>query len=212
MESWARDGLGESPRGSNWGSIAARALHAVGLGPNPWCMAGVYLSFQSVGKEVARTGLVSAYWAWASVAPGVERFRRGAALPRRGDQLVFEWDRYLGSGDILDHVGTVRFVRDGVVYTVECNAADRVSFRSYPSYDGRIYGYVRVHGGPVDPKLPGAPYVSKAFPLPKLVKEGGNRAKVLLKNKVIFSGSLSKAQHFYNDKLAFWKRKNVDRR
>lgn len=212
MEGWARLGVHETPWGSNWGSKVAEILHSVGLGPNPWCMAGVYYSFHVNGKEIIKTGLVSAYWAWAGTAAGVERFRRGAALPQRGDQLVFEWDSYLGSGDILDHVGTVRSTQGTTIYTVECNASDAVRFRSYSNNDSRIYGYVRVRGGTVKPGAPGPPYTTKPFPLPKLIKEGNNRARVMLGNKKIYSGSLASARHFYDDKLAFWKQKNKTRK
>ena len=207
---YLRLGVHETPWGSNWGGYVATFLHRVGLGPNPWCDAFVYSCFSEAGYLLPRTGLVSTTWNW-----GLGRgyaFRRGVHLPEAGDIICFEWDRYLGRGDILDHVGIVSGRSGSRVYTIEGNAGDRVASRSYDLNDGVIYGYIRVPGGPVNPQSSGAPYVTKPFPLPTLVKLAGGRAKIMLGRRVLYSGGYRRAKALYADKLAYWTNRNKNRR
>lgn len=65
-------------------------------------------------------------------------FSSGSAEPKPGDLIFFQ--REGGSGR---HVGIVREVRNGRVYTVEGNSGDQVRERSYELGNGRIVGYGR---------------------------------------------------------------------
>jgi hypothetical protein len=209
---YLRMGVREDPFGSNWGYWVGAFLRRVGLGPNPWCMAFIYtLDLEATGgKFVPRTGLVSAFWNYAIPRHWANRGTKGI---RSGDFICFEWDTSLGWGDILDHIGIVSAVTGGQIHTIEGNSGDRVATRVYSMGDRRIYGFIRLPvTRPVNPNLPGAPYVTKPFPLPELIKLGANRARVRVGKDVRFQGSLSKAQRFYRDKLAYWKRRNETRR
>ena len=223
MERWANQGVRETPDGSNWGTVrypgwettVAEILHDIGLGPNPWCMAAIWSAHDEigVGHLIPRTGLVQSYWNWA-VAKGYA-FRLGERTPEPGDEIVFEWDRSLGRGDILDHIGKVRRVVGATVYTVEGNAGNRMAYRSYSLYDRRIYGFVRFGLGEqqADPRQPGKPYVTKPYPLPVLVREVGKRFAVRLGKggKVIGTGSKWQMTRLLREKRAYWRRRNLNR-
>lgn len=74
------------------------------------------------------------------------------SVPRKGDIIVFTWNGlgyYPGQDKYFsDHVGIVKCVSGGKVYTVEGNAngtntSSTVCEKSYPLYSGKINGYYR---------------------------------------------------------------------
>jgi len=182
---YLRLGVREAPLGSNTGFYVSRFLSAIGLGPNPWCCAFVVNNFQEAGLTIYRTGLVQALWNWGE-AKGYT-FRRGTQLPAPGDLICFEWDGSLGSGD-------------------------RVSQRVYRLSDPKIYGYIRIPGEKVSPHDPGAPYVTKPYPLPELIRVAGGRAKVKLGKKILKEGPLKEVRAFYLEKKKYWTDRNLKRR
>lgn len=197
MLRWADAGVTEMPLGSNWGGKVKVFLSRIGLGPNPWCQAGLYSAFKLSGFEIIKTGLVSAFWRWAE--PRGWTYRRGWIHPARGDAIVFEWDSRLGrwgSGDVLDHVGFVVEVENGWVHTVECNKRDAVRLDKYRIDDTRIYGYVRVPGRRKAESRGRAP-------VPRLVKFAGRYA-VMEGDKEIGRGRLRPMRALWRERYKRW--------
>lgn len=96
---------------------------------------------------------------WAAFKSGVNgvSFNKAKAYggrytPKKGDVLYFQWnDGYCrrqnrgndwdGSKQCSDHVGIVRAVRDGIVYTIEGNSGGKVSAKEYPIDTKQIIAY-----------------------------------------------------------------------
>ena len=132
-----------------------------GLGyGQPWCAAFVVacaiksniinkiIAFTYGAAELARAGVRNGYGTWA---PGPSQGKQ--ATPTTGDLILFRWggvgaysnqDTYYA-----DHVGIVKYVKDGVVHTIEgntngsSNITRKVNAREFNLTDGRINGYFR---------------------------------------------------------------------
>jgi hypothetical protein len=213
MEKWAREGVRESPMGSNWGGFVS-VINAI-FGRAPWCMAAIYKSFNDVGRPIIKTNTVTVFADWAKTN-GFVISKHACA---RGDQVCFEWDGYWPGHyqwrDILDHLATIADRNGSTIRVVEGNSGDRQrADHTYSIHDPRIKVFVRVPGSPVDPRQPGAPYVTKPYPLPRLYKTAAGKWAVRLGKggRVIFRGSYRAALKFYREKLVYWKNRNEKRR
>ncbi|MBE6595480.1 MAG: CHAP domain-containing protein [Ruminococcaceae bacterium] len=69
---------------------------------------------------------------------GLYSSRASGYRPKPGDLVFF---RSAGAGRASDHVGVVRYVKDGRVYTVEGNSSNQVAARDYALTDTYIVGY-----------------------------------------------------------------------
>ena len=65
------------------------------------------------------------------------RFLDGSSVPVAGSIIFFDW----GDDGSVNHVGIVKKVEKGTVYTIEGNSGNRCRERSYVIGDNRIYGY-----------------------------------------------------------------------
>ncbi len=65
------------------------------------------------------------------------RFLDGSSVPVAGSIIFFDW----GDDGSVNHVGIVKKVEKGTVYTIEGNSGNRCRERSYVIGDSRIYGY-----------------------------------------------------------------------
>ncbi len=65
------------------------------------------------------------------------QFRDASYVPAAGDIIFFDW----GNDGIIDHVGIVENVTNGVVNTIEGNSGDVCARRSYSMGSDSIYGY-----------------------------------------------------------------------
>lgn len=92
-----------------------------------------------------RCGLLEAGKApkFAMVGDGASWFENkgqwltGDETPSAGDLIFFDWDR----DGLLDHVGIVSAVGDGLVYTIEGNSSDLVRYKRYAVGSPVISGY-----------------------------------------------------------------------
>lgn len=66
-------------------------------------------------------------------------FYGGSYTPQPGDLIFFDWT--LNAQRNPEHIGAVLTVKDGCVYTIEGNSANRVAVRKYLLGDPRILGY-----------------------------------------------------------------------
>lgn len=86
---------------------------------------------------------------------------RGAYTPLPGDQIFFGV-----SDEDVSHTGMVRYVKDGIVHTMEGNVSNRGQEKSYSLSNTRIVGYgIPIYDGyepPVE-KLPFTDINEKAF-------------------------------------------------
>ena len=65
------------------------------------------------------------------------RFLDGSSVPVAGSIIFFDW----GDDGSVNHVGIVKKVEKGTVYTIEGNSGNKCRERSYSIGDNRIYGY-----------------------------------------------------------------------
>lgn len=65
------------------------------------------------------------------------RFLDGSSVPVAGSIIFFDW----GDDGSVNHVGIVKKVEKGTIYTIEGNSGNRCRERSYVIGDNRIYGY-----------------------------------------------------------------------
>ena len=65
------------------------------------------------------------------------RFLDGSSVPVVGSIIFFDW----GDDGSVNHVGIVKKVEKGRVYTIEGNSGNKCRERSYVIGDNRIYGY-----------------------------------------------------------------------
>lgn len=65
------------------------------------------------------------------------RFLDGSGVPVAGSIIFFDW----GDDGSVNHVGIVKKVEKGTVYTIEGNSGNKCRERSYVIGDNRIYGY-----------------------------------------------------------------------
>ncbi|MEU7864433.1 CHAP domain-containing protein, partial [Nonomuraea sp. NPDC049141] len=79
---------------------------------------------------------------------GTWHTRSSGYTPQPGDAVVFDWEQ---NGDI-DHVGIVKSVDSGTIYTIEGNSGDKTSANSHSRSSTDIVGY----SSPVDANDGGA--------------------------------------------------------
>ena len=65
------------------------------------------------------------------------RFLDGSSVPVAGSIIFFDW----GDDGSVNHVGIVKKVEKGTIYTIEGNSGNKCRERSYAIGDNRIYGY-----------------------------------------------------------------------
>ena len=105
-----------------------------------WCAAFVSWCLVQSGAKNSAGGLFASCTLWVDElrAIGQYRTRSSGYVPREGDLIFF---RSAGTTRASDHVGLVRYVDGGRVYTIEGNSSDEVSLRSYSLKDTYIVGY-----------------------------------------------------------------------
>lgn len=68
----------------------------------------------------------------------------GTITPKRGDIIVFNWDKSVQPNDgYADHIGLVKSVSGKTITTIEGNYKDSVSYRTLQVGNGYIRGYAR---------------------------------------------------------------------
>jgi len=107
-----------------------------------WCAAFVSWCLEEADAEQSAAGLFASctLWVEALQKSGQYSTRSSGYQPKTGDLIFF---RSAGVSRASDHVGLVRYVKGGRVYTVEGNSSDRVSIRDYALGDTYIVGYGR---------------------------------------------------------------------
>lgn len=162
----SKEGLGETPAGSNHNEITAW----YGM-DGPWCAMTVSRAlcaagFTTNGDDVAVPGVrQTTAKGWAYVPYLLNDFRdagRADNDPRPGDLVVFDWE---GDG-LVDHVGMVASVEsDGSIWTYEGNRDDVlmrvhrsrsvVAAFCHPPYDGTPTAVAPAAPPPGVPPFPG---------------------------------------------------------
>lgn len=107
-----------------------------------WCAAFASWCLQQAGQADSAGGLFASCTLWVERLQALGRYQKRTSgyTPRAGDLIFF---RSSGTGRASDHVGLVRYVTGGRVYTVEGNSSGRVSLRNYALGDSYIAGYGR---------------------------------------------------------------------
>ena len=107
-----------------------------------WCAAFVSWCLDMAGAVNAAGGTFASCTLWVERLQelGLYSTRASGYTPKQGDLIFF---RSSGVSRASDHIGIVRFVKNGRVYTVEGNSSDKVSLRDYKLTDTYIVGYGR---------------------------------------------------------------------
>ena len=106
-----------------------------------WCAVFVSWCMQQAGEAQSAGGAFASCSLWVARLKELGRYTaRSAHTPKMGDLIFF---RSAGVGRVSDHVGLVRFVKGGRVYTVEGNSSGQVALRDYALTDTYIVGYGR---------------------------------------------------------------------
>lgn len=102
-----------------------------------WCtkQAGIYPNI--ISQKTAGVGVYQDYFSQKGQYK-VPPQHGGNYTPKMGDLIIFDWDGYAGGGD---HIGIVKSVSGGMVYTIEGNSSDAVHERSYSINSAVIIGY-----------------------------------------------------------------------
>ena len=104
-----------------------------------WCAAFVSWCLVQAGEQDSAGGLFASCTLWVEALQGLGQYhKRGTYTPQMGDLIFF---RSAGVARASDHVGLVRFVKNGRVYTVEGNSSGQVALRDYALGDSYIVGY-----------------------------------------------------------------------
>ena len=105
-----------------------------------WCAAFVSWCLDTAGMADSAGGRFVSCTLWVEKLQSIGQYRTRSSgyEPRAGDLIFF---RSAGVSRASDHVGLVRYVKDGRVYTVEGNSSDQVSLRDYNLKDTYIVGY-----------------------------------------------------------------------
>lgn len=107
-----------------------------------WCASFVSWCLTEADAADCAGGLFASCTLWVEQLQSIGRYstRASGYTPQTGDLIFF---RSSGVTRASDHVGLVRYVKGGRVYTVEGNSSDRVSLRNYQLTDAYIVGYGR---------------------------------------------------------------------
>ena len=105
-----------------------------------WCAAFASWCLQQSGERESAGGLFASCTLWVDKLRELGQYstRGSGYTPRSGDLIFF---RSSGVTRASDHVGLVRYVSGGRVYTVEGNSSGKVSLREYKLTDSYIVGY-----------------------------------------------------------------------
>lgn len=105
-----------------------------------WCAAFVSWCLTQSGAQASAGGLFASCTLWVDELREIGQYRTRSSgyEPKAGDLIFF---RSAGTTRASDHVGLVRYVKNGRVYTVEGNSSDRVALREYALTDTYIVGY-----------------------------------------------------------------------
>lgn len=105
-----------------------------------WCAAFVSWCLDVAEAGGAAGGRFTSCTLWVEKLQtlGLYSTRASGYVPKTGDLVFF---RSAGTARASDHVGLVRFVQNGRVFTVEGNASNRVSLQDYALKDTYIVGY-----------------------------------------------------------------------
>ena len=105
-----------------------------------WCAAFVSWCLLTADAADAAGGTFVSCSLWLDRlrTDGQYSSRASGYKPKAGDLIFF---RSAGAGRASDHVGLVRYVAGGRVYTVEGNSSDKVSLNSYALTNTYIVGY-----------------------------------------------------------------------
>ena len=105
-----------------------------------WCAAFVSWCLSQAGEADSAGGLFASCTLWVAELTDIGQYKTRASgyKPIAGDLIFF---RSAGVSRASDHVGLVRYVKDGRVYTIEGNASGQVSLRDYALTDTYIVGY-----------------------------------------------------------------------
>lgn len=122
-----------------------------------WCAAFVSWCLDVAGAKDSAGGKFTSCTLWVEKLQqlGLYSTRASGYTPKAGDLIFF---RSAGVSRVSDHVGIVRFVKGGRVYTVEGNSSNKVSLRDYALTDTYIVGYGK-------PKYGGTPLAKSALSL-----------------------------------------------
>ena len=127
-----------------------------------WCAAFVSWCLDVAGAKDSAGGKFTSCTLWVEKLQqlGLYSTRASGYTPKAGDLIFF---RSAGVSRASDHVGIVRFVKSGRVYTVEGNSSNKVSLRDYALTDTYIVGYGK-------PKYSGTPLAKSALSLEDTAK------------------------------------------
>ena len=107
-----------------------------------WCASFVSWCLAQAGAVDSAGGRFASCTLWVEALRDMGRYstRSSGYTPKPGDLIFF---RSAGVTRASDHVGIVRYVKNGRVYTVEGNSSNRVSANDYALSDTYIVGYGR---------------------------------------------------------------------
>ena len=107
-----------------------------------WCAAFVSWCLEEADAADAAGGLFASCTLWVEQLRALGQYstRASGYRPKAGDLIFF---RSAGAGRASDHIGLVRYVKNGRVYTVEGNSSERVALNSYALTNTYIVGYGR---------------------------------------------------------------------
>lgn len=105
-----------------------------------WCAAFVSWCLDVAGARESAGGRFTSCTLWVDRlrALGLYSTRSSGYTPKAGDLIFF---KSAGVTRASDHVGIVRYTKNGRVYTVEGNSSNKVSLRDYALTDTYIVGY-----------------------------------------------------------------------
>ena len=122
-----------------------------------WCAAFVSWCLDVAGARDSAGGAFASCTLWVEKLQslGLYSTRASGYTPKTGDLIFF---RSAGTARASDHIGIVRYVKNGRVYTVEGNSSNKVTLRDYKLSDTYIVGYGK-------PRYGGTPLEKNALEL-----------------------------------------------
>ena len=149
-----------------------------------WC--ALFVSWCARQARIGTNIIETGHWACPESGEGdlnVPFFNRENYTPKSGDLIFFLWDKDAAEGYNWSHVGIVKSVSNGMVYTIEGNNSDAVRYDEYGLNDHRIKGYgVPNYEGSEPAPTPTPVTVSKPTITVAAASDG---AKVTLKTSTI---------------------------
>lgn len=105
-----------------------------------WCAAFVSWCLEETHSEDAAGGAFASCTLWVERLQALGRYRTRSSgyTPKTGDLIFF---RSAGTARASDHVGLVRYIAGGRVFTVEGNSSNAVTLHDYALSDTYIVGY-----------------------------------------------------------------------